>query len=273
MTAGQSVDVIIFFMDENEVNLENELNGEKGPEIVPAAPRPARPRSSVYPSPASSRDQFLWLALPLVFALGLGSGWFIWGNSAGQPAAQVTITDQTTRHDIPVDDDPSIGPADAPVTVIEFSDYQCPFCIRWHDTVESRLLADYAGKIRFVYRDLPLSAIHPEAQGAAEAADCAGEQNVYWQYHDALFGAKHGLGAQAYVQYASDLNLDMQAFNTCVAEHRYKNEVDADANFAIGQGLNATPNFYINGINIIGAQPYEVFQQIIDKELAGNPPK
>jgi protein-disulfide isomerase len=205
--------------------------------------------------------------------LGLGSGWFLWGKSAAQPAAQVQIDNQTTRYDVPVDGDPSIGPEDAAVTIIEFSDYQCPFCIRWHADSYNRLLTDYEGKIRFVYRDLPLSAIHPEAQPAAEAANCAGEQQAYWQYHDALFGGKYGLGTQAYDQYAAELNLDMAAFDTCVAEHRYKDEVDADANFVRNLGFTSTPTFFINGLVIVGAQPYEVFQQIIDKELAEETPQ
>lgn len=252
-------------MDENEIEPKHENEVARKPW-----------KSSVYPDPRSSRvtESFSWAAaaLPLVFVLGIGFGWFIWGRPAEQaPAATQGDTQvQLTRYQVPVDDDPSLGPADAPITIIEFSDYQCPFCIRWYKTVSSRLLSDYQGKIHFVYRDLPLTALHPDAQGAAEAADCAGAQGAYWPYHDALFGGNYGLGVQAYDRYASDLKLDMTDFDTCVAEHRYKSEVDADASFAIGQGLNATPVFFINGLKVVGAQPYEVFQQIIDEELTAS---
>jgi protein-disulfide isomerase len=251
-------------MDEDKVVTENQ---------VEAPARPARPRSSVYPAPSRPTDPFVWLALPLVFALGLGSGWFLWGSSSARGGSQLELADQTTRHAVSVDDDPSIGPEDAAVTIVEFSDYQCPYCISWHNEVYNRLLTDYEGKIRFVYRDLPLSAIHPDAQAAAEAANCAGEQQAYWPYHDALFGSKYGLNAQAYTQYATELNLDVTAFNACVAERRYKDEVEADASFVRGLGFTSTPTFFINGLLVVGAQPYEVFQQIIDKELAGEIPK
>jgi protein-disulfide isomerase len=173
------------------------------------------------------------------------------------------------RYDVPTAGNPSIGPENAPITLIEFSDYQCPYCESWYQEVYSRLLTDYKGKIRFVYRDFPLSSIHPEAQPAAEAANCAGEQNAYWQYHDALFGRKNGLGAAAYTQYASDLGLNVEQFKTCVSEHRYKSEVEADFNFASSLGVSSTPTFFLNGMVIVGAQPYEVFKQVIDKELAG----
>ncbi len=249
----------MYNMEENEV--------EAGTEVE------VFPKRSIYPKPPKPINWSAWLALPIVFLLGLGSGWFIWGSSSAQPATQVEVPEKVTRYDIPVDDDPSIGPADAPITIVEFSDYQCPYCKRWYDSVYSSLLADYKGKIRFVYRDLPLSSLHPDAQSAAEAADCAGEQGAYWPYHDALFGGKYGLGAPAYAQYARELNLDVAAFNTCTAEHRYKDEVDADASFATNRGITSTPVFFINGLYVVGAQPYEVFQQIIDKELAGEIPK
>jgi protein-disulfide isomerase len=243
-------------MDENKIKVENEITA--APKLV---------RSSRYPRPSKPTDQFLWLGLLFFFVLGLGSGWLIWGNT---PAADA---EEATRRDVPVGDDPSIGPADAPITVIEFSDYQCVFCQRWYNDVYSRLLDDYKGKIRFVYKDYPLESIHPDAQGAAEAANCAGEQNIYWQYHNALFDGKYGLGLQAYQQYASDLGLDMTAFNTCVSERRYKSEVEDDVNLAINVGVHSTPAFFVNGLLIVGAQPYEVFKQVIDQELAGQNPK
>jgi protein-disulfide isomerase len=206
------------------------------------------------------------------FLLGLGAGYLVWGRNAttaaAAPTAAVTIPDKVVRYDIPVDDDPSIGPADAPITLIEFSDYQCPYCTKWYDEVYSRLLKDYGNKLLFVYRDLPL-AFHGDAQSAAEAADCAGEQDAYWKFHDALFSEKYGLGMDAYRKYASDLGLDADALIACVNSGRYTAEVKADYDFAENLGVSSTPTFFINGIAIVGAQPYEVFKQVIDLELAG----
>jgi len=215
------------------------------------------------------------LLIPMIFALGIGSGYLIWGRTppaTATPAALATATVQVRRYDVPVDDDPFIGPEDAPITIIEFSDYQCPYCKKWHDEVLDRMLANYPGQIRFVYRDFPLISIHPGAAPAAEAADCAGEQGSYWPFYQALFSMKYDLTTEAYQQYAAELGLDMQAFAECLADRRYEPEVMGDYNYAVNLGISSTPTFFINGIPIVGAQPYEVFKQLIDKELAGEIP-
>jgi len=235
------------------------------------AANPAAPRRLLKRPKPKSNSLSIWLALPVVFLLGLGSGWLLWGQTSD--TTQVTVKDDVKRYTVPTGDNPSQGPENAPITIVEFSDYQCPYCVRWYKEVYTRLMKDYAGKIRFVYRDFPLYSIHPEAQSAAEAADCAGEQDAYWLYHDALFGQKSGLGTQAYTQYASELGLNIDQFNNCVSEHRFKTEVDADFEFATSLGVSSTPTFFVNGLAVIGAQPFEVFQQIIDKELAGEIPK
>ena len=226
-------------------------------------------------SPASPNRNWLPVLVGLIFfLLGLGSGFLVWGRDAAAPVAAaapaqgVTIPEKVVRYDIPVDDDPALGSANAPITLVEFSDYQCPFCTKWHNEVYPLLIKNYGDKVRFVYRDLPLS-IHGDAQSAAEAADCAGEQGAYWKYHDALFSEKYGLGTNAYMKYASDLGLDVNALAACVKEGRYTSEVLADLTFAENLGVSSTPTFFINGIAIVGAQPYTVFKQVIDLELAG----
>jgi protein-disulfide isomerase len=200
------------------------------------------------------------------FALGIGAGYYLWGDTGPAPK---TLTDSAgqTRYDVSVDDDPVFGPADARVTIVEFSDYQCPYCIKWYREVYARLMEEYKGQIRFVYRDFPLTSIHPEALPAAEAANCANEQGAYWQYHDALFSGQFELSADAYIQYASALGLDLQKFQACLKEGRYRAEIEADLNYAIDLGVQSTPTFFINGIPVIGAQPYAAFKQVIDKEL------
>jgi protein-disulfide isomerase len=205
--------------------------------------------------------------IPLAFFLGLGGGYLLWGST--KPSA-VADAAPIRRVDVSTDDDPSIGPADAPVTIIEFSDYQCPYCQVWYKQVYQQLLASYPNKIRFVYRDLPLP-MHPEAIPAAEAAECAGEQSAYWKYHDALFNQKNGLNRAAYEQYATDLGLDSKAFTACLDSHRYQAEIQADANDAARVGISGTPSFVVNGRILIGALPFSEFKTVIDEELAAKP--
>jgi protein-disulfide isomerase len=178
-----------------------------------------------------------------------------------------TRTPATTTLSAVTDDDPSQGPENAPVTIVEFSDYQCPYCQMWHEQVLSRLMTEYAGKIRFIYRDFPLGG-HPEAQPAAEAANCAGDQNAYWEFQDSIFSGLYGYGRSAYEQYALDLGLDIDKFSTCLDNRKYQAEVQEDYSDAIALGVQSTPTFFINDRQVVGAQPFETFQQIVEAELA-----
>ena len=233
--------------------------------------------------------------MPLIFIVGLGLGFLVrgWVPLPGIPAvaasgevassdpAAVAVqsnpaapveTPQVVRYDVPVDDDPSLGSEDAPITIIEFSDYECPFCRRWHDEVYTQLLDTYGDQVRFVYRDFPLDSIHANARPAAEAANCANEQGVFWDYHDKLFSMELGLSSDAYQEYASQLDLDEEAFQECIESGRYQQEVQSDFEFAANLGVRSTPTFFINGIAVVGAQPFEIFQQVIERELAGEIP-
>ncbi len=234
------------------------------------------------PSQQPFTEKLFYLLIVLAFTAGLLTGFLIWGQQNADsapdnaaPAADIgpTPTQKIIRYDVSPDDDPSIGPENAPITIIEFSDYQCPYCRRWAEQVEKQLLDTYGDKVRLVYRDFPLTSIHDQAFAAAEAANCAGEQGKYWEYHDALFAQRYGLGQEAYLKYAKDLGLNLDQFAQCLKEHRYKDEVQADLNEAMQIGVRSTPTFFINGIAVVGAQPFEVFQSLIDKELAGELPK
>lgn len=239
------------------------------------------------------RKIHLFLTLPVItFVGGIAVGFLFWGqgctlsvvnvedppaNAASlnqgrpwQQPQQVQIPQDVTRYDVPIDDDPTLGPEDAPITMIEFSDYECPYCTKFHNEVFGRLMEAYGSQIRFVYRDFPITSIHSEAFPAAEAANCAGEQGNYWGYHDKLFkGGPEALSAEAYLQYAEELSLDMTAFQECLDSRRFQQEVQADLDYAAQLGVRSTPTFFINGIGVVGAQPYEVFQQVIESELAG----
>jgi len=134
------------------------------------------------------------------------------------------------------------------------------------------LLAAYPGQIRFVHRNLPLTSIHPEAMPAAIAAMCAEEQGAFWPYHDKLFSDEYGLSRNAYIQYAADLELDGGAFETCLDSGKFDDYIQEDMDFSLNLGVRSTPTFFINGIAVVGAQPLDVFKQVIDQELAGEIP-
>jgi protein-disulfide isomerase len=220
------------------------------------------------------RSHLYALLLPLAFVVGLASGYIFWGRDAdtGATVAQVESTNpnaaqdpsQPTRFEIDLDDDPAMGPEDAPIVIVEFSDFRCPYCRRFHEDTFQALWDAYPDQIRFVYRDFPVVG----GVEAAQASECADEQGAYWDYHDLLFSGGLELGTGAYLSYAEDLDLDMDEFNACMDEERYADEVEADARYAAGLGANGTPTFFINGIPLVGAQPLASFQQIIDAELA-----
>jgi len=229
------------------------------------------------------RTHFYSVLVVLAFTVGILTGYFMWGRSptsaraaANNPsAAQIPAATQApryVRYDIATDGFPSMGPADAPIVIVEFSDFQCPFCQRFYDQTFKQLMAAYPGKIRFVYRHLPLTSIHPEAFPAAEASMCANEQNAFWPFHDKIFENQDKLGSDLYLQIASDLKLNTSAFEDCVNTNKYKDQVQVDSDFALGLGVQSTPTFFINGLALVGAQPLTAFTQIIDKELAGEIP-
>jgi protein-disulfide isomerase len=163
-------------------------------------------------------------------------------------------------------DDPVRGPADAPVEIIEFSDFQCPFCGRVKPTLD-RLRKQYEGRIKIVFRNFPLTSIHPQAYSAAEAAECARRQGKFWEYHDALFANQRALTPDDLKKHAADLGLDTAAFAACLDGGQAKARVDADLDAAQALGLTSTPAFFVNGRFLSGAQPYEAFDKIVLEEL------
>lgn len=243
--------------------------------------QPVQPEDTV----TFKRSHFYAVLVVLAFAAGILVGYVAWGmqtaqsaqtvNQASGPVAEAPVATQEpqyVRYDVSSEGAYALGPKDAPITIVEFSDFQCPYCRRWHEQVYQPLLAAYPGKIRMVYRHLPLTSIHPDAFPAAEAAMCAGEQDAFWKYHDKLFSSE-SLGSEIYTQYAQELSLDMTAFGACMAKHKYQEAIQTDSDFAVDLGIRSTPTFFINGLAIVGAQPLDVFKQVIDKELAGEIPQ
>ncbi|MBN2045393.1 MAG: DsbA family protein [Anaerolineales bacterium] len=209
----------------------------------------------------------LMALLPVMFLAGLFVGYQVWATPTIEVSAAADTAAQ--KFDIPIyEDDAVLGSADTPVTIIEFSDYQCPYCRQYHNETFDRILAEYGDVVQYVYKDLPLEQLHPEAVPAANAAHCAGEQDSFWEYHDLLFSNQQGFGFDAYIAYANSLELDMPAFVECLEENRYLDTIDRDIQILVN--LNAplsTPTFFINGQYLAGAQPFSEFARLIEAEL------
>lgn len=161
---------------------------------------------------------------------------------------------------------PTRGPKDAPVTIVEFSDFECPYCGSAFETVEQVMNA-YAGKVRLVYRQFPLS-FHPHAAKAAEASLCAADQGKFWEYHDVLFKNQKKLDPTDLKAHATEVGIDAQKFGQCLDSGDKKAAVDADQKAGLAAGVGGTPAFFINGIFLNGAQPIDEFKKVIDGELA-----
>jgi protein-disulfide isomerase len=180
--------------------------------------------------------------------------------------ASVRVSLEPPRNKIAAADGQAKGPANAPIEIIEFSDFQCPYCLRANPTVK-QVLSTYGDRIRFVYRNYPLPN-HPNARPAAEAAQCAAEQGQFWPYHDRLFADQSKLADEDLKQSAVALGLEAARFNACFDSHKYKARVEADMQAANEAGVNGTPAFFINGRMLSGAQPFDEFKRVIDEELA-----
>ncbi len=165
-----------------------------------------------------------------------------------------------------VADGPSRGEPKAPVTIVEFSDYECDFCGRAEEVVR-RVLAEYGGRVRLVHQAFPLAG-HPRAPKAAEAALCAGEQGRYWDMHDALFAMQAALGVDELKGRARTLQLDVPKFDACLDSGRMAPVVETSRKLGERIGVNATPAFYVNGRPLSGSQPFERFKELVDLELA-----
>jgi len=161
---------------------------------------------------------------------------------------------------------PSKGPEGAPVTIVEFSDFQCPYCSKASKVAEQVLTA-YAGKVRLVFRDFPLP-FHDKAQKAHEAGRCAGDQGKFWELHDWMFANQGKLDVPAIKEAAKGLGIDAAKFDACVDGGTYAAKVKADLEAGAEIGVNGTPAFYINGKQLAGAQDFEKFKEAIDAELA-----
>ena len=174
--------------------------------------------------------------------------------------------DPNIRYDISIEGQPSLGPLDAPIVMVEFGDFHCTYCKRFHDETIEPILANYGDKILFVYRDYPI--LGSDSVQAALAAACAYDQNAFWGFHDRLFAAPTALTRDNFIKYAGELQMNVDTFTACYDNAEHQQLITQDFNDAEAAGVGATPTFFINGKLLLGAQPYAQFAAAIDAELA-----
>ena len=193
------------------------------------------------------------------------------GRSRARRPSKVTA-------EVSVSGKPSLGRDDASVTMVEFSDYQCPFCKRHFLTVLPIIKKEYidTGKVRYVFRDFPIASLHPQAKKGHEAAYCAGEQNKYWEMHDTLFKNSKDFSVPALNRYAQKIGLDGDKFNNCLQSGKYASRVEKEIAEGVKAGVRGTPSFFIGpsgsgeritGTMVRGAQPLNRFRQVIENVL------
>ena len=168
---------------------------------------------------------------------------------------------------------PALGDSNAPVTIVEYSDYECPFCGKFFDESLDQVKSEYVdtGKVRFVYKDFPLTSIHFQAQKAAESARCVRDQlgdDGYWRMHDRLFEGQQLLGVTSFKQWARDIGVSGDEFDNCLDSGKYASAVSDDLEEGVALGVNGTPTFFINGTVVVGAQPFAQIAAVIEAELA-----
>jgi protein-disulfide isomerase len=181
--------------------------------------------------------------------------------------SEVAVLLQPEKIEVSYDPARVRGNPKAPVMVVEFSDFQCPYCQAVESTLKS-VLAKHENQVALAFRDFPLTQIHAHAKGAAEAARCAGEQGKFWEYHDLLFGDQNKLDRNGLLEQARTLKLDEKQFDSCITSEKYKAQIEQDEQDGQRAGLNGTPAFFINGVFLNGAQPEAAFETIIQDSLS-----
>ena len=190
------------------------------------------------------------------------------GNVAANTNTTKTTTTTTTKSNVPAvsDSDHIRGNKNAKVVLIEYGDFQCPYCIRHHPNME-KLISEYGDKVAWVFRHFPLS-FHENAQPAAVASECASEQGKFWEFADAMYADGASLGTDFYVKTATDLGINVESFKTCLSSGKYDSLIDAEQAAGSAAGVTGTPATYINGTLVSGAVPYATLKTMVDAALA-----
>jgi protein-disulfide isomerase len=216
------------------------------------------------------------LSLGLIFGLLVALPLFIW--SISNMKFDVRKRAQTPSNQIDITNRPFIGLADAPVTIVEYSDFQCPFCKSFVDNTMSTILANYPNEVKIVFKNFPLTGTHPLAEKAAIAAECAFAQDKFWEMHDLIFVNQDTLAEENFASFSAQLNLDQTAFNECYTNQTPLDQINADILEGQNLGITGTPTFFIarsydlsSNTKIEGALPFESFQTAIEEALLPTP--
>lgn len=216
----------------------------------------------------------IFIVAAVILAGAMISGAIVYSNKNkgdGSAAVAPILGDNAARTntiEVSEDDDAFKGDPNAPVTIIEFSDFECPFCASFHRNTLPQIEEKYinTGKVKLVYRDFPFS-FHPNAQKAAEAAECAADQGKFWEMHDIIFENQKAIDIDNLKQYAVSIEINNVLFNDCLDSNRYSEEVKKDFSDGSDAGVTGTPTFFINGERLVGAQPFEIFTEVIERKL------
>jgi protein-disulfide isomerase len=187
--------------------------------------------------------------------------------SVSATLANATIADG--EFDVMSTDDPSLGVVGAPVTIVEFADFGCPYS-RESSFVMRELATLYPTQVHYVYRDFPITELHPIAQKASEAGECAREQDKFWEFHDKMYQNQSDLSEETFVEFAQALNMNVSRFESCLTSGRHAQEVLQDYQDGVAAGVVGTPTFFINGNKIPGAIPAEILNTIVQAILTNN---
>lgn len=255
------------------------------PSQTPQPNSPYQPASSFFSGPPKATFALgVMIGVSAVSLLGFILSFNAYRNAVGggtttKKAAVVTNTNSVTNTAAaptaptgPVDvkvakDDWIRGNKNAKVTLVEFSDFQCPFCLQFNPTVE-QVRKDYPDTVRIVYKHYPLSSIHPMAQKAAEATECSGAQGKFWEMHDKLFANQTSLSVDNYKAWAKEIGLNQSKFDKCLDNNDTAAKVAADQKYGDSLGVSGTPTSFVNGDIVQGAQGYDVVKAKIDAALA-----
>ncbi len=201
----------------------------------------------------------------------IGAGFLIGQNknvASVNPSLNESSQKKETTKEIEISSDDNIkGDVSAAIIIVEFSDFQCPFCLRFHQTM-LQIMNDYPDKVTWVYRHFPLDSIHSQARPAAEASECAAEQDKFWEFSDGLFKNQSELGLNLYKELALELGLNEIQFEDCISSRKYKDKIEADLQQGIAAGVTGTPGSFLNNQSLGGAIPYESLKSIIDQILS-----
>ena len=218
----------------------------------------------------SRRVFYVSLGIIIGFALAVACIWLIWEFSLDQNYIRTNSENPTKEFDFEkfdITNRPTLGADAAVVTVVELTDYECPFCKRYNETILPRILSEYGDRIRYVAVNFPLIHIHPSAFSASVASECAYQQKSFWKYRRELFASDNGLMLENLLSIAEQIGLDMVMFETCLESIETQNIVDRDILIAESLGVTGTPTFFINDKVLVGSRPFGSFKVMIDLEL------